>query len=144
MLLQVLLSSLLFFTNCAIAAASYPACAMYQPIEVIEDDGFGRKIYEISYTEPVGQISDELLSYTKKAITDGTLGTSFYDFGFNISIPSGEVYRGDFQDQKNVLLSHMAVVYFARLMVPETGEYTFSLDGTRDGAAMFIIDNLDN
>ena len=143
MLLQVPLSSLLLFGNYVIAAASYPSCAMFAP-ELTEEYGFSGNIYELSYTEPVGQISDELLSYTKKAITDGTLGTSFYDFGFNISIPSGEVYRGDFQDQKNVLLSHMAVVYFARLMVPETGEYTFSLDGTRDGAAMFIIDNLDN
>ena len=144
MLLQVLLSSLLLFTNCAIAAASYPGCAMLSWTGLTEANGYDREIYELSYTEPEGKISDELLSYFAKTVA-GRIGlTNLYDIGFNISIPSGEVYRGDFQDQKNVLLSHMAVVYFARLMVPETGEYTFSLDGTRDGAAMFISDNLDN
>ena len=37
----------------------------------------------------------------------------------------------------------MAVVYESVLVVPETGEYTFSLDGVSDGAAIFISDNLD-
>ena len=143
MLLQVLLSSLLLFTNCAIAAASYPGCAMLSWTGLTEANGYDREIYELSYTEPEGKISDELLSYFAKTVA-GRIGlTNLYDIGFNISIPSGEVYRGDFQDQKNVLLSHMAVVFGATLVVPETGEYTFSLDGSSDGAAMFILDNLD-
>ena len=143
MLLQVPLSSLLLFANYVIAAASYPACAMLTQTGLTEEDGYARNIFELSYTEPVGKISDELLSYAEKVFLNGAQGTSLYDFGFNVSIPSGEVYRGDILGQQDVLLSHMAVVYFARLVVPETGEYTFSLDGVSDGAAMFIIDNLD-
>ena len=143
MLLQVLLSSLLFFANYAIATASYTTCAMFTWTGLTKEYGYFRTIYEIPYSEPVGQISDELLSYTKKVLTDGFGSTNLYDIGFNISIPSGEVYRGDFQDQKNVLLSHMAVVFDATLIVLETGEYTFSLDGASDGAAMFILDDLD-
>ena len=69
--------------------------------------------------------------------------TDLYDIGFNVSIPSGEVYRGNFQGQENVLLSHMAAIYSASLVVPETGEYTFSFDGVSDGAALFILDDLD-
>ena len=143
MLLQVLLSSLLFSANYVIATASYPTCAMLTSNDVDEKYGYARNIYELSYTQPVGQISDELLSYTKKAAADQLTATTLYYIGFNISIPSGEVYRGDILDQQNVLLSHMAVVSQGSLIVPETGEYTFSLDGTSGGAAMFILDDLD-
>ena len=143
MLLQVLLSSLLFFTNCAIAAASYPTCAMLIPTDLTDSGGYAITLYELSYSEPVGKISDELLSYAKKAQAGAQFPTNFYDIGFNISIPSGEVYRRNFQGKENVLLSHMAVVYYGGITVPETGEYTFSLDGASDGAAMFILDDLD-
>ena len=143
MLLQVLLSSLLFSANYVIAAASYPTCAMYTS-ELIERDGFDIALYELSYSEPVGKISDEFLSYVEKTQEGPALLIPSSDIGFNVSIPSGEVYRGNFQGKENVLLSHMAVVYFADLVVPETGEYTFSFDGVSDGAAMFISDNLDN
>ena len=37
----------------------------------------------------------------------------------------------------------MAAIYSASLVVPETGEYTFSFDGVSDGAALFILDDLD-
>ena len=144
MLLQVLLSSLLFFANYVVTAASYPACAMYQSTELSDEYGYSTAVIELSYSEPVGKISDELLSYAIKARTEiGVEQTKLYDIGFNISIPSGEVYRGDLQGQQNVLLSHMAAFYTTELIVPETGEYTFSLDGTSGGAAMFILDDLD-
>ena len=143
MLLQVLLSSLLLFANYVIATASYPTCAMITPNDITEGGGYARGIYELSYSDTQSKISDELLSYAIKAATDGITVFSLTDIGFNISIPSGEVYRGDLQGQQNVLLSHMAVVYSADLIVPETGEYTFSLDGASDGAAMFIFDDLD-
>ena len=143
MLLQVLLSSLLLFANYVIAAASYPTCAMYRRTELSEEHSFFSKIYELSYTEPVGQIYDELLSYqTKDGLGGGEIRGS-YDVSFNISIPPGEVYRGNFQGKENVLLSHMVATFFTELIVPETGEYTFSFDGVSDGAAMFILDDLD-
>ena len=143
MLLQVLLSSLLFSANYVIAAASYPTCAMFTS-ELIERDGFDIALYELSYSEPVGKISDEFLSYVEKTQEGPALLIPSSDIGFNVSIPSGEVYRGNFQGKENVLLSHMAVVYFADLVVPETGEYTFSFDGVSDGAALFILDDLDS
>ena len=144
MLLQVLLSSLLFSANYVIAAASYPACAMITQTGLVETDGFYDEIYELSYSDTQNKISDQLLSYFTKASTDGQTSTGLYDIGFNISIPSGGFHRGKLLNRSQVLLNQMAAVFFAILIVPETGEYTFSFDGVSDGAAMFIIDDLDS
>ena len=144
MLRQVLLSSLLFFANYVIAAASYPACAMFTWTGLTEEYGYFRTIYELSYSDPVGKISDELLSYVIKTQTIGLEPTNLYDFGFNISAPSEGYYKTNFQDKEGIQVSNMVVVFQALFVVPETGEYTFSFDGVSDGAAMFISDNLDN
>ena len=54
MLWQVLLSSLLFSANYAIAAASYPGCAIFKAHNLKDEYGYARNIYELSYNEPVG------------------------------------------------------------------------------------------
>ncbi|KAG0658560.1 hypothetical protein C6P45_002109 [Maudiozyma exigua] len=146
MLLQQLQYSLLFsfLANYAIAAATADTCALFTPITFL-DEGYWMRTYTLSANENNDKIADELYSYLIKATTvDGLSSTDIYDIGFNISIPAGTEYTGDlYPGGPSILLSSFAAIFSAGLKTKEAGEYTFSFDGVRDGAAMFILNDLD-
>ena len=66
--------------------------------ELTEEYGFERNLFELSYTEPIGQISDELLNYANQSFRGGEGYTGIaaniqYYMGFNVSIPSGDDFK---------------------------------------------------
>ncbi|KAG0655131.1 hypothetical protein C6P45_003147 [Maudiozyma exigua] len=146
MLLQQLQHSLLFsfLANYVIAAATPDKCALFTPT-LVGEVGYFRKTYQLSAKEYVDTIADELYSYVKKGNSDGLISSDIYDISFNISIPAGTEYTVSlYPGETPILLSSFATISGGGFIPKETGEYTFSLDSVRDGAAMFILDKQDH